>query len=251
MRGLVCLLAVVCVIAAVGGCATSRVKGTSMRTEGIATGFINKTMQVNGVTRAYVVYVPPNYTPDKAWPLIVFLHGMGERGSDGLQQTQVSIATAIRWHVDRFPCLVVMPQCPGDVLWDKAVDDIDAALANTRQEYNADPNRIYLTGLSMGGFATWSYGAHRLDVYAALMPICGGGDPNDAPLLAKVPIWAFHGADDKTVPTDRSRVMVDAVKRAGGKIKYTEYKGVEHNSWDKTYDDPDAIKWLLSQRKGR
>jgi predicted peptidase len=208
-------------------------------------------MDVNGAKRAYVVYVPRDYTPHKAWPLIMFLHGMGERGSDGLQQTQVSIATAIRWHADRFPCLVVMPQCPGDVHWDKAADDIDTALANTRSEYNVDPDRIYLTGLSMGGFATWSYGAHRLDVYAALMPICGGGDPNDAPRLAKAPIWAFHGADDKTVPPQRSREMVEAVKKAGGKINYTEYPGVPHNSWDKTYDDPEAIKWLLCQRKGR
>lgn len=220
-----------------------------MHGDGSATGFINKEVKVGDVTRNYSLYVPRGYTTNKEWPLIVFLHGIGERGDDGLLQTEVGIGRAIRRHADRFPCLVAMPQCPDKVFWDKVEDHIDGILAQVRGEYRIDPARIYLTGLSLGGFATWIYGSKRTDTYAALMPICGGGNPEDAAALAKVPIWAFHGDADEAVPVRRSREMVQAVKEAGGNIKYTEYPGVGHNSWDSAYDDEEAINWLLEQRK--
>jgi predicted peptidase len=120
-----------------------------------------------------------------------------------------------------------------------------------RAAYTIDPKRIYLTGLSMGGFGTWGFAPSHIDTFAALMPICGGGSKKDAPALAKLPIWAFHGGDDETVPAEKSREMVEAVKAAGGKVKYTEYPGVGHNSWDAAYGDPEAIEWLLKQRKKR
>ena len=249
MRLLLALAIVLGLAVVLAGCAANRMKGRPVRHDPSATGFISKTMDVNGVQRRYVVYVPHGYRPDNEWPLIVFLHGMGERGDDGMLQTEVGIGRAIRRHPDWFPCLVVMPQCPNDVLWYKAFDEIHATLAKTREEYHVDPGRIYLTGLSMGGFATWMYGAQRLDVFAALMPICGGGRTEDAEALAEVPIRAFHGADDTKVPPALSRRMVEAVKRAGGDIKYTEFLGVEHNSWDPAYDDRANIKWLLRQRK--
>ncbi len=235
---------------------------------GVATGFINKALEDGKHTWRYVVYVPDNYTPDKAWPLIVFLHGAGERGDDGLKQTQVGIGTAIRFHPDRFPAIVLMPQCPEDAFWDVIMDRMETALAQTREEYRIDPQRIYLTGLSMGGYGTWLWGGSEADTFAALMPICGGGDVSaiekllDRKMsrdfgtaeervqrLAKLPIWAFHGAKDTVVPPEASRKMVKAVKEAGGKVKYTEFPDAEHNSWDAAYQDEDAIAWLLKQRK--
>jgi predicted peptidase len=150
---------------------------------------------------------------------------------------------------DRFPAIVVMPQCPEKVWWDAALDDVRISLEKTREEFTVDPDRIYLTGLSMGGYGTWIYGAMEIDTFAALMPICGGGKVEDAATLAKRPIWAFHGGADETVKPEESRKMVEAVKKAGGKVQYTEYKGVGHNSWDAAYGDPKAIQWLFAQRK--
>ncbi|MCP4639806.1 MAG: hypothetical protein GY851_05210 [bacterium] len=236
-----------------GGCAT-------VEDNALPTGFINKTMVVNGEEREYVVFVPRDYDPGKEWPLVVFLHGAGERGRDGYKQSAVGLGHAIRFRSHWFPCLVVMPQCPPAGWWadapqDWAKDlkaataDIDIAMADTMRDYSVDTDRIYLTGLSMGGFGTWVYGAQHTDIFAAFMPICGGGNVDDAAALSKVPIWAFHGADDSVVPADRSREMVEAVKKAGGNVQYTEYPGVNHNSWDKAYAERSAIKWLLDQRK--
>ena len=214
-----------------------------------STGFINRIMMVNGKERRYVVYVPFEYTPNKPWPVIVFLHGAFERGSNGLIQTDVGIGHAIRKHPDRFPCIVVMPQCPEWGWWGNSEDSIDTALAETRRAYNVDASRIYLTGLSMGGNATWSYGARRLDVYAALIPICGKGNPGDAKVLATVPIWAFHGTKDENVPVRHTRKMVEAIQNVQGNIKYTELPDADHNSWDKAYGSEDTIAWLLAQHK--
>lgn len=216
---------------------------------GISTGFINKTMEARGEERAYAVYVPRHYDPSKAWPLIVFLHGAGERGDDGLLQTEVGLGSAIRRNAAWFPAIVVMPQCPEGVWWDKAVEDIERAYELTRMEYNIDPGRMYLTGLSMGGYATWMYGAQTIDRWAALLPICGGGNAEDAPALARVPTWAFHGADDETVKPEESRKMVEAIKQAGGDIQYTELEDTGHNSWDAAYRDRRVIRWLFRQRK--
>ncbi len=217
----------------------------------IATGFIDKSMKVDGHERRYVVYVPRGYDPARKWPLVVFLHGAGERGDDGLLQTEVGIGRAIRRWPDRFPCLVVMPQCPTGVWWDGAEDDIDVSLDQTCREYNIDEDRVYLTGLSMGGFGTWIYGALHRDRFAALRPIGGGGDGDDAPALAGIPVWAFHGAQDTVVPIEESRKMVEALRAAGGDVRFTEYPDADHNSWDPAYSDPESIRWLLSQTRRR
>ena len=251
------ILTAVCALVLSAGCATqggspmTRAKGSSSHSDAGASGFLNKSMVVDGVTRHYVVYVPREYTPDKAWPLVMFLHGAGERGDDGLKQSDVGIGRAIRFHPERFPCLVVMPQCPNDVWWDAVEGHIDTAMAAALDEYVIDPHRVYLTGLSMGGFGTWGYGAKHVDTFAALLPICGGGRQDDAEALATVPIWAFHGGADTTVPPGASREMVAVVKKAGGDVKYTEYPEVGHNSWDQAYGDAKAIKWLLGRRRKR
>jgi len=230
-----------------------RAKGTTgprhVRHQAVPTGFLNKTMVIDGHPRHYVLYVPREYKPDQRWPLIVFLHGMGERGSDGLAQSEVGIGRGIRLHPDRFPCLVVMPQCPDKTTWLKAVKDIDTCLHDTRKDYSVDDDRVYLTGLSMGAYAAWQYGAEKVKTFAGIMPICGGGKVKDAEKLARVPIWAFHGADDPTVAPKKSQEMVEAVKKAGGDVRYTEYAGTGHNSWDKAYEEKEAIKWLLNQRR--
>jgi predicted peptidase len=154
-----------------------------------------------------------------------------------------------------------MPQCPKQNGWTArparegreartgVAHHIDLALEKTLDQYNIDKNSITLTGLSMGGYGTWSYGAEHTDIFAGLMPICGGGNVEDAEKLSKIPIWAFHGDADDVVPVERSRVMVEAVKQAGGNVKYTEYPGVDHGSWEPAYDDPESIAWLLKQRK--
>ncbi|MBI4559149.1 MAG: prolyl oligopeptidase family serine peptidase [Candidatus Hydrogenedentes bacterium] len=243
-------VAVFAVVMLSNGCATTKsISGQAAESQGIVTGFLNKTMVADGKERAYAVYVPRNYDRAQGWPLIVFLHGIGERGNDGLLPTDVGIGHAIRKHPERFPCVVVFPQCPGLGFWDRAVSHIEKALEQTRAEYNIDPNRIYLTGISLGGYATWMLGAKRTDVYAALMPICGGGKEEDATALAALPIWAFHGAEDDVVKPAESRKMVEAVKKAGGQIKYTEIPKAKHNSWDDAYGDAKTIQWLLKQKK--
>lgn len=235
---------------------------------GLAKGFSSKTISVGGKDEKYAVYVPESYTADKAWPLIVFLHGAGERGDDGIAQTKAGIGPAILKNPERFPAIVLLPQCPNGTEWSSRLDSLEAQMDATRKEFNIDSKRIYLTGLSMGGYGTWLWGAIKTDVFAALIPICGGGDPADIQrllktpgsnpfgshasrvrALAKVPIWAFHGGSDSVVPPANTRTMVEAVKAAGGNVQYTEYEGVDHNSWDRTYQSADTISWLLKQTK--
>ena len=226
-------------------------RGIAVKHTGIATGFINKCVEIDGKEYRYVVYVPREYDPDEAWPFVLFLHGAGERGKDGLLQTEVGLGRAIRRNPGRFPCIVAMPQCPSGVWWDSAVKEVEISSAVTLREYNIDRERIYLTGISMGGYGTWIYGAKKTDVFAALMPVCGGGHVEDAPTLATIPVWAFHGADDEVVDPEESRKMVEAVRSAGGTVKYTEFENTGHNSWDDAYGEAKHIKWLLKQRRGR
>ena len=253
----------------ISGCATgAQSKDMTAPMNDTVTGFINKSVEVDGQVCRYVVYVPYEYTRDEAWPLIVFLHGAGERGSDGLVQTEVGIGTAIRRHPDWYKAVVLMPQCPEDQLWNMATPQVEAALQRTLHEYRIDETRLYLTGLSMGGYGTWIWGAVEADRFAALMPICGGGRMEDLQMLADkdlpdaavpfderisrlatVPIWAFHGAEDTVVPPESSRQMVERVKQAGGDVHYTEFKDTGHDSWNQAYAHEEAIRWLFNQRK--
>jgi predicted peptidase len=249
-------------------CALAGAAAPGEGANGMAEEFSSKTISVGGKDSKYAVFVPKDYSADKPWPLIVFLHGAGERGDDGVAQTQAGIGPAIVKNPERFPAIVLLPQCPKETEWSSQIDALEAQMEATRGEYNIDPKRIYLTGLSMGGYGTWLWGAVKTDTFAALMPICGGGDPADIQALlkvtgsnpygshasrvralAKVPIWAFHGGSDSVVPPERSRTMVEAVKAAGGNIVYTEFEGVDHNSWDPAYQSEDTIVWLLKQKK--
>lgn len=254
------LLCLAIVFVSVGGCITRAPVPVDLTQAGTATGFVNMTTRVGDIAQPCVVYVPREYDASRSWPLVVFLHGMGERGTDGLKQTEVGIGRAIRRNPDRFPCLVVMPQCPIDSVWDRprfpgtqiygdASGHIDDAIRQVREEFNIDENRIALTGLSMGGFGTFLYGAKRTDLFSAFMPICGGGNEEDAAALARRPMRVFHGGDDPVVPKTRSTKMVAAIKAAGGTVQYTEYPKTGHNSWDRAYGEKKAINWLISQTK--
>lgn len=229
------------------------------------TGFLYKQLTVADQRYAYCVYVPPDYTPDRQWPLILFLHGMGERGDDGFLQTEVGIGHAIRRNHHMVPAVVVMPQCRDKDVWVREPNDLGpmaamalACVTQTSREYNCDPRRVYLTGLSMGGMGAWYLAERYPDMWAAVVPVCGFVEHREdtgiaarlAPRLKDLPIWTFHGDQDKAVPVERSREIVAAIRAAGGtRIWYTEYPGVGHNAWDKAYFDQEMWRWLFEQRR--
>lgn len=231
----------------------------------IATGFLDRTVTLAGTEYKYQVFVPDNWTKKVWWPVILFLHGAGERGDDGLIETEVGIGTAIRRDRSRFPAIVVMPQCRKNVWWtDSAMAEVAmAALAQAQKEFHANPQRIYLTGLSMGGYGTWYLAGKYPGKFAAITPICGGilmpdmarqQSPDDrvpyteaAKKVGKTPVWIFHGGDDPVVPVTESRRMDEALKTLGGEVHYTEYPGVGHNSWEKAYAEPELLTWMLSK----
>ncbi|MFQ5806758.1 MAG: alpha/beta hydrolase-fold protein [Phycisphaerae bacterium] len=216
----------------------------------LPTGFMPKVIEFDGRTYRYAVWVPADYTPRKRWPVILFLHGKGECGDDGQSHTTVGLGKAIRSHPKRFPALVVMPQIPAGRRWEGSMQVLAlATLEATLKEYHVDRARVVLTGLSLGGYGTWLLGARHPETFCALVPICGGGDSADADRLARVPIWCFHGEADAVVPVQRSREMVTAVRGAGGRVRYTELRGVPHNCWDAAYGDPEVIAWMLAQRR--
>lgn len=236
------------------------------------TGFLNRTVTNGKDTSRYQVYVPANWDKKQKWPVILFLHGAGERGDDGLAQTEVGIGTAIRKYQDRFPAIIVMPQCRKEVWWQTPEMEAMAlkALELSIREFNGDAQRIYLTGLSMGGYGTWAMARNHPGKFAAFAPICGGVEiperlrksagitsvPDEgvdlyamtAKNIGKTPVWIFHGDADPAVPVEGSRKMNAALKAAAGNVKYTEYPGVKHDSWVKAYADPELMTWMLAQK---
>lgn len=237
------------------------------------TGFLDRIVTVAGTSYKYQVYVPENWSPKQKWPVILFLHGSGERGNDGLQQIGVGIGAAIRKERSRFPAIVVMPQCAKDTWWlqQQAEAVVLASLTAATKEFHGDANRTYLTGLSMGGYGSWYLAAKYPGKFAAIAPICGGvvlpehvratqpeivklalpDDPKSyqqvAEKIGKTPVWIFHGAEDPTVSVEESRRMNAALKAAGGDVKYTEYPGVAHDSWNKAYAEPELTTWMFSK----
>ena len=238
-----------------------------------ATGFLDRTVSLHGTAYKYQVFVPENWSSHQKWPVILFLHGGGERGSDGLLQTDVGLPHAIRQNRTRFPAIVVMPQCLKDAWWSSAeMEEVAlAALAAATKEFKGDLKRTYLTGLSMGGYGSWALASRHPGKFAAIVPICGGiviparllqthpemakdsypDEPKSyddvAKKIGKTPVWIFHGGADEVVSPDFSRKMNDALKAAGGDVRHTEYPGVNHNSWDKAYAEPDLLPWLFSK----
>jgi predicted peptidase len=195
----------------------------------------------------YLLYLPEGYgKDDKAWPLMLFLHGAGESGND-LQKVKKHGPPKLLEAKKDFPFIVVSPQSPGRG-WDPAT--LNALLDEVMAKYKVDKDRVYLTGLSMGGFGTWTLAAAHPERFAALVPICGGGNPADARKLKDLPIWVFHGAKDRVVPPNRSEEMVRALKDAGAEnVKFTLYPDADHDSWTETYNNPELYEWLLKQKR--
>ena len=215
-------------------------------------GFLNRVHKdADGKEAKYVLFIPHTYKSDTPCPLIMFLHGSGETGTDGIKPSVVGLGAAVKKQEKTFPCIVIFPQSQkrssraGSPDADRAL----AILAEVEKEYKVDPKRVYLTGLSMGGFGTWSLAIKDPNRWAAIVPICGGGNPDKAARIKDLPCWCFHGEADTAVRVGLSRTMIQALKDAGGQPKYTEYPGVGHNSWDKAYATPELYKWLLSQQR--
>jgi predicted peptidase len=215
------------------------------------------------------VYVPKDWSADRAWPVIVYLHGGDERGDDGLKPTQVGLGPVVWRSQGTFPFIVIFPQAPKGTYW--GMPDNNARVLHQLDEvmarYHGDPARVYLTGNSLGGFGTWFMGALYAERFAALVPICGGvrgRAPPGAPFgsydgdarvrevvrrIGKTPVWAFHGARDWLVPPSYSRELTGALKAAGGNVRYSELAGVGHQSWIPAYDDPELFRWLAAQHR--
>jgi len=195
----------------------------------------------------YLLFLPEGYEQsEKQWPLILFLHGSGESGENLADVKKHGPPKIVESKRD-FPFIVVSPQSPGRG-WRPEM--LKALLDEIVLNYNVDRNRVYLTGLSMGGYGTWTLAAAHPEAFAAIVPICGGGRPADAARLKDLPIWVFHGAKDPAVPLARSEEMVKAVEDAGGKVKFTIYPDAGHDSWTEAYDSPELYQWLLEQKRG-
>jgi predicted peptidase len=197
----------------------------------------------------YLLYLPNGYgRQDKQWPLIVFLHGAGERGED-LNKVKAHGPAKLVEEGRDFEFIIASPQCPKNQWWPNRVENVMALIDEIAETYQVDESRIYLTGLSMGGFGTWSIASVHPERFAAIAPVCGGGLPFLAINLKEVPIWAFHGARDPIVPLQQSEEMVDAVKSVGGDVKLTVYPDAEHDSWTETYNNEKLYEWFLSHSK--
>lgn len=236
--------------------------------------FAERTITDGPSSYRYKVFVPANWTAKKKWPVILFLHGAGERGDDNLAQTRIGIGPALEQQKATLQAVVVLPQCPRDRWWPEPEMQARAlrALDEAAKEFNGDSSRTYLTGLSMGGYGAWAIAASNPKRFAALAVVCGGvrtppragarssplevaggDDPyrTTAEKIGKLPIWVFHGGADPVVPVTESQKMVEAFKSLGVSARYTEYAGVGHNSWDKAYAEAELFPWMLSQRLSR
>jgi predicted peptidase len=212
----------------------------------------------------YRYSAPTNIERGKKYPLVLFLHGAGERGNDNKAQLKHGV-NAIMKNADSLkqPIFLIAPQCPKDIWWTQAqtkaersskkpitvLDAVLEVIEDTSKNQQIDPKRIYITGLSMGGFGTWAALAKDPKLFAAAIPICGGGDPKAAATYKRVPIQIFHGSADTVVSPDNSQKMFDALQQAGSQAKLTIYPGVAHDSWTQTYANEEVIRWLLTQTK--
>ena len=197
-----------------------------------------------GFTNA--VYVPENRDPAKKLPLVIFLHGAGERGSDPeLLFVHGPFKLIRQGFAPDFICIA--PQCPEGAHWNDKTELLKVFIDGAIEKYNADPDRIYITGISMGGFGTWAMLARWSDFFAAAVPVCGGGMPWTADSICPVPVWAFHGALDDVVFPEESMKMVDAVNAAGGNARFTLYPDWAHDSWEPAYTDDELYRFLTMQ----
>ncbi len=219
----------------------------------------------DGKTLLYRLLRPTKVAKTRHYPLVVFLHGAGERGDDNKAQLKHVMKDFLVPTVrEKYPCYIIAPQCPKNSSWmggrrgptaGKPSEALKLVLelipAMLKELPGADPDRVYVAGLSMGGFGTWELLQRAPELFAAGVPICGGGDESQAAKVAKVPVWAFHGEKDPVVPADLSTRMVAAVKKAGGKAQLTIYPGVGHDSWTPVFRDPKVLEWMFAQKRSK
>lgn len=240
------------------------------------TGFLTRTFPHPDGPRLYQVYLPHSYDPAQPWPVILFLHGAGEGGRDGLLPTEYQLGSALRRNAAAFPGIVVFPQLPSyQPLWTSAdVDYALAVLAQVRQDFRCDADRLYLTGVSTGARAAWHALYRHPSLFAAALIVAGvvrprrpdgtlvpdpdpvvpsaDGDPPSAlaRVVSHVPIWTFHGDDDPVFPVSDARAVMGALAAAGAPVTYTELPHFGHDVWDIAYYSPEVAAWLFAQRRG-
>jgi predicted peptidase len=215
-------------------------------------GFLDRVHKdADGKEAKYVLFAPHDYKGDKPYPLILFLHGSGETLGGQKQPVEVGIGPAVKKREKTFPFLVIFPQSQKRT-WKADSDDGRRAmdiLAEVQKDYKVDDKRVYLTGLSMGGAGTWSFAAKYPDRWAAMVPLCGGGDPASVETIKDIPCWGFYGSDDRPEGLKRCDETMTALRAAGAKPGYTVYPGVAHNCWDRAYDTDELYDWLLKQQR--
>ncbi len=219
-------------------CTVGVLRGEENREKFIAT----VTKEVNS---PYLVVKPDNFDPHQKYPLIIFLHGRGESGDD-LKLVKVH-GPFKKVKELKLPVLIVAPQTPIDERWD--VDMLSALMDHLLEKLPVDRERVYLTGLSLGGYGTWDLAVRRPELFAAIAPICGGGKPSLVEKLKGISVWAFHGAKDSVVPLKNTTDMVNALYSLGSDARLTVYPYADHDSWTETYNNPEFYEWLLNQKK--
>lgn len=253
------------VVLALAGCTVVCCTGRSQ--------FLEREVKLGDHTYKYRVWLPHHYTKLHHWPVVLYLHGSGERGTDNLRQVSLGLGPALERYGERYKAIVVFPQADFEREWYGETESMAMAeLANAIREFHGDPRRIYLTGISMGGAGAWYMARHNRK-WAAIVPVCGEvarrpddpfpsdpppdvarivGSPNPYATLAtqigRTPVWAFHGAKDETVPVTESRSMVAALRQSGANVRYTEYPNGAHDVWDAAYADPGMVHWMLQQK---
>jgi predicted esterase len=233
------------------------------------TGFLNRTLELHGSRYHFQVYLPEDFRRDdhRQWPIILFLHGRGERGAEGMWQTQIGLPLQVRDHPERWPFIIVMPQCTYPNFWTDP-DMLKMAMAELDQEtaeFHADPSRTYLTGLSMGGYGAWELAKDEPHRWAAIAIMSGGPFWSYAPerwqlaatlpgdyarAVGRTPVWLFHGSEDNVVPLRESDLMFNAFKANSGHVRLWVYQGMHHDSWQRAYNEPELPRWLLARRSG-
>lgn len=225
--------------------------------------FVEKShTNARGETMPYLLFVPAGYDKAKSYPLVLWLHGGGTRGNNLnlllAHGDQTGIGFLARAdNQAKYPSFIIAPQCPLNRIWGNSGSDQPNAemrmvleiLDKVREDYRVDSRRLYVMGMSLGGYGTWDILTRRPKTFAAAMPICGGGNPSKATLITKTPVWVFHGDEDELVNVSESRSMIAALKKAGGQPRYTEYKGVGHNSWVPAFKEADFLSWLFAQTR--
>lgn len=239
------ILAVIC-MAGIGGCGARPMNAAAHPGQHVQR--LERTV-TRTIRCQYLLYLPVDYTKDdRRWPLVLFLHGAGERGDD-VERVKIHGPPKLAAGGKEFPFILVSPLCPKDEWWSPMV--LNTLLDEVQAQYRVDERRIYVTGLSMGGFGTWALAIESPHRFAAIAPICGGGDARALFVgrIKHLPTWVFHGARDEVVPIEQSQRMVDALTTCGGNVKFTVYPEAGHDAWTQTYENPEFYGWLLAQQR--